>query len=136
MEILISISTSQGQQRGAGSKTTSKTVGFRPTQKVNDIIKDFMREHKKLSKSEAINALIEHTCLKPKLEDSPVENPNANPNELLIECPLRKVPLPLESPIMYWKPPVPQTTCKICSELPTCESWKTLGVEPSFPAPR
>ena len=97
-----------------------------------------MREHKKLTKSEAINTLIENTSLKTKSDYSPIENPNAKPNELLINCPLRKVPLPLESPIVYWKPPVPQTTCKICSELPTCESWKTLDVEqnPSFPASR
>ena len=122
-------------QRGAGSKTTSKTVGFRPTQKNKQIIKDFMQKNPKLTKSEAINTLIEHSSLRTQLEGSPVENPNAKPNELLIDCPLREVPLPLESPIVYWKPPVPQTTCKICSELPTCESWKTLRLQESLEPP-
>lgn len=44
---------------------------------------------------------------------------------MLIQCPLRPVPVPYEKPFVFWRAPVDSSVCKTCDKYP-CESWEDL----------
>jgi len=90
-------------------------MGFRPTEKSQDVIKAYIKENK-VNQTQAINELIAKSS---KLGDAPTLGEGTG---IIVQCPIRPLPFPIDNPIMKLRLPVDSSVCKTCSKYP-CDSW-------------
>jgi len=104
---------------------------------------------KNLNQTRALNLVLEKLEeAKPQLERSPEKEGGRNikcphcegeivlsaPLNVLdavgtiVQCPIRPVAVPYESPFVIWKAPVDASVCKTCSKYP-CETWEIIESE-------
>lgn len=94
----------------------SKPIAFRPTEKTVEAIDVLLKNKEAKDRTEAVNKLIEKGLEHPRTEGE-------EPTGIILHCPLRLLPYPLEEPISLWKVPVDSSVCKTCHKHP-CSSWE------------
>lgn len=91
---------------------SAKRIIFTPSERTLALISEYMNKHNITNKSIAINKLVE----------SPINEATEETTGIIIACPLRILPFPIDRPIMTLRLPIDSSVCKSCSKKP-CDSW-------------
>ena len=89
-------------------------------------IKDYIERQLKKDKEATVTGLILDLVEK-GLTHSEMGGITSSPSAtgIIINCPLRPLPIPYEKPFVTWKVPIDSTVCKTCPKYP-CESWDII----------
>ena len=129
MEKLIFKFSINGETSGCVTREVrNPTIGFRPTDQIQEYIDSQLKKDSTKSKAEIIRELCEQAISYSGQEG---KSPSQIPTGIVLECELRRTPVRIASwskSVVYPRQFVDSSICKTCPKYP-CEEWKWIFTE-------
>ena len=106
-------------------KQLKKFVSLR-TKAFSQSIKDYIERQLKKDENATVTGIILDLVEKGLTHsDTGGSTSSRSATGIIINCPLRPLPIPYEKPLVTWKVPVDSSVCKTCRKYP-CERWNII----------